>query len=168
MEYSGATMTSLYALGHELTHSYFARGVMPVSGNSGWLDEAIASWRDDGYQSHETLRYSSAKMSGFSQYKRTTDRKAYNEGAKFMAYLNSRLESRGGLEGFLREVYSAYVHQNITTELFRSELEAFSGQSFKDQFKGHVYGENERKSQKRSGENPYHPRLSDKELRELL
>src|SRR5690606_15920392 len=53
MEYCGATMSSLSALGHELTHSYFARGVMPQNGNAGWIDEAIASWRDKGYQRNE-------------------------------------------------------------------------------------------------------------------
>jgi hypothetical protein len=49
MEYCGATMTDPGALGHELTHSWFARGVMPANGNTGWIDEAVASWRDDGY-----------------------------------------------------------------------------------------------------------------------
>ena len=49
MEYAGATMTSLEALGHEITHSWFARGVMPANGNAGWIDEAIARWRDRGY-----------------------------------------------------------------------------------------------------------------------
>src|SRR5690606_28199516 len=44
MEYCGATMTSLWALEHEFTHSWFARGVMPADGNAGWIDEAIASW----------------------------------------------------------------------------------------------------------------------------
>jgi hypothetical protein len=38
MEYCGATMTEFRALGHELFHSYFARGVMPANGNAGWLD----------------------------------------------------------------------------------------------------------------------------------
>ena len=47
MEYSGATMTSLRALGHEITHFWFARSLMPSRANSGWVDEAIASWRDN-------------------------------------------------------------------------------------------------------------------------
>ncbi|MEX1100204.1 MAG: hypothetical protein WEB87_07250, partial [Bacteriovoracaceae bacterium] len=94
MEHSGATITSLWALGHELTHSYFARGVMPIDGNSGWLDEAIASWRDDGYKASSKPFYNSAKMAGFSPYKRTTDRKAYRQGASFMAFLNHELKDR--------------------------------------------------------------------------
>lgn len=49
MEHCGATVTSLWALGHEITHSWFARGVMPTTGRDGWMDEAIASWRDYGY-----------------------------------------------------------------------------------------------------------------------
>ncbi|MDC1175610.1 hypothetical protein OAT67_09440 [Bacteriovoracaceae bacterium] len=34
MEHCGATITSFSALGHELIHSYFARGVMPAHGNA--------------------------------------------------------------------------------------------------------------------------------------
>ena len=30
MEHCGATITSMSALGHEITHSWFARGVMPA------------------------------------------------------------------------------------------------------------------------------------------
>jgi hypothetical protein len=32
MEYCGATMTEYWALHHELTHSYFARGIVPANG----------------------------------------------------------------------------------------------------------------------------------------
>ena len=56
MEYAGATMTDLPSLGHEITHSWFARGVMPANGNAGWIDEAIARWRDQGYPNALTWR----------------------------------------------------------------------------------------------------------------
>ena len=49
MEHCGATITSMSALGHEITHSWFARGVMPANGNAGWIDEGTARWRDNGY-----------------------------------------------------------------------------------------------------------------------
>src|SRR5690606_31939202 len=47
MEYAGATITNFKALAHEITHSYFGRGLMPANGNAAWIDEALASWRDD-------------------------------------------------------------------------------------------------------------------------
>ena len=46
MEYAGATVTYFRALPHELNHSYFARSIIPVNGDSGWIDEAIAEWWD--------------------------------------------------------------------------------------------------------------------------
>lgn len=184
MEHSGATITSLFALGHELTHSYFARGVMPVDGNSGWLDEAIASWRDDGYDSDQEPFYTSAKMAGFSEYKRTTDRKAYSEGAGFMAYLNHELAEQGGLAAFLSGLYENYARKNVSTEIFQKELASFSGKNFDEDFARYVYGERkdsptgqiDNAEKRRDGRsfrpapksNPYHPRLSEKDLRELL
>ena len=46
MEYAGATATTLGSLRHELNHSYFARSAVPVNGNAGWIDEAIAEWEE--------------------------------------------------------------------------------------------------------------------------
>src|SRR5215213_4153013 len=48
MEYAGATTTSGSALGHELFHSWFARGVTPASQADGWWDEAFTTFHDDG------------------------------------------------------------------------------------------------------------------------
>ena len=177
MEHSGATITSLRALGHELTHSYFARGVMPINGSSGWIDEAIASWRDDGYPSREKPFYSSAQMAGYSQYRRYTDRKAYTEGASFMAYLNDKLSVHGGLSSFLSNLYDNYLHQSISTQIFERELNAFSGINFSEDFGRYIYGLNEEVSAKsrfghkhhmQDKENPYHPKLTKQQLLDLL
>lgn len=50
MEYSGvATGAAILQFGtsfHELTHSYFARGIMPANGPSGWIDEAVTTWNE--------------------------------------------------------------------------------------------------------------------------
>ena len=94
-------MTDMSALGHEMFHFYFARGVMPANGNAGWVDEALASWRDDGYQSLGTLSGSS-NMSGRPYYTRTTDTAAYSFGERFMSYLDGKLKSKGGLKPYMR------------------------------------------------------------------
>lgn len=169
MEYSGATITSNSALGHEITHSYFARGVMPQNGNSGWIDEAIASWRDNGYQSHSTPRFASTNMSGHSEYRRYTDRRAYTQGASFMAYLNSKLEPQGGLAPFLKDFHQNYTHTTISTKLFQKEIENYSGIDFKQDFATYIFGNNRINSNKElTKENPYHPKLSKKQLADLL
>jgi hypothetical protein len=168
MEHSGATITSLSALGHEITHSYFARGVMPIDGNSGWMDEAIASWRDDGYKSNSKPNFNSTKMAAHSEYQRTTDRKAYTQGANFMAYLNYNLKNLGGLEVFLSNMYKKYTHKSINTELFKTELETFSGLNFEGDFNQYIYGEGKIDTSKEIRSNPFHPQLSEKQLLELL
>lgn len=169
MEHAGATITSFSALGHEITHSFFARGVMPADGNSGWMDEAIASWRDDGYKAVRSPNFRSTQMSGHSQYRRTTDRKAYTQGANFMAYLNHRLDSQGGLVSFLAKMHDQFVHQSITTHMFKKELELFSGENFTADFNQYIFGNKSLEDDKSlSVDNPYHPQLSQKQLMDLL
>lgn len=44
MEYDGATLSTPGALKHEMAHSWWARGVAPVSEHHGWMDEGVALW----------------------------------------------------------------------------------------------------------------------------
>ncbi len=169
MEYCGATITSLRALGHELTHSYFARGVMPINGNAGWMDEAIASWRDNGYKSISSPGFSSTRMSGHSDYRRFTDRKAYSQGANFMAYLNHELKAQGGLINFLNEYHKQYSHHNVTTTTFIKELRNFSGRDFTPEFNRYIFGKGSSiKENLEKEHNPFHPILSESQEKELL
>lgn len=168
MEYSGATMTSLRALGHELIHSYFARGVMPVRGNSGWIDEAIASWRDDGYNSRKTPGFRSTSMGAHSVYRRFTDRQAYSQGADFMEYLNYRLSAQGGLKSFLKDVYKSHVHQTITTKNLQNLLKSYSGIDFSQDFKQYILGNQSKQEHKHNASNPFHPKLTKQEELDLL
>lgn len=168
MEYCGATMTEMRALGHELHHSYFARGIMPARGNSGWVDEAIASWRDNGYPSRATTGFRSTQMAGHSIYRRYTDQNAYSRGAKFMAYLDYQLKSNGGLKKFLKIFKDEWLFTPFFTEDFQRSLESFAGRNFETEFNQYVYGRNGYEKLTKPVENPYHPSLSDKYLETLL
>ena len=169
MEYCGATITSLSALGHELIHSYYARGVMPLDGNSGWIDEAIATWRGNKYPKTTVPNFSSSNMASHSPYTRNTDRDAYSKGANFMAYLNDRLDNQGGLTAFLAQMVTKYLFKQITTQIFQDELEQFSGQNFDADFKKYIYGYKYIDPAKSLPvENPFHPVLTPKEFSELL
>lgn len=168
MEHSGATATSLAALDHEMLHSYFAKGVMPANGNSGWLDEAIASWRDKGYQRLPDPGFGGSDLGNHSVYMRNTDKRAYALGAKFMAYLDWRLQNVGGLKAFLKGYFEAYKHQVITAAHFKNNLEFFSGLDLTKEFEQYVWGRNTSDVEKGHGKNPFHQSLSKQFLRTLL
>lgn len=140
MEYAGATVSDLAAIPHELTHSYFGRGLRPANGDAGWIDESLASWRDYGYRTRTEPGYEGANMGGQSPYKRFTDRRAYTLGARFMAYLNSRFERSGGLKAVLREFLNPneLLFVPLTTTVFREHLEATLGQSLVPEFQRYI------------------------------
>ncbi|MBY0370314.1 hypothetical protein K2X33_06475 [bacterium] len=139
MEHAGATITSLGALGHEITHSWFARGVMPADGNAGWIDEAIASWRDNGYpRGNPSLQGNMSTLSGFATYARSTPMAAYTAGASLMSRWDGLFS--GGLKPVLREVFSQAQKNTVSTPSFQALLEQISGKSLDDYFRRYVYG----------------------------
>lgn len=164
MEYCGATMTDTGALGHEMFHSYFARGMMPANGNSGWIDEALASWRDNGYPRSTSLSGSSG-MSSHPYYTRITDQAAYSFGARFMAYLDGKLADKGGLKPFMRHFHDNRIFNPIFVEEFAKELSDFNNVDVVADFRKYTYGSS--KSVEKST-NPVHKKMSLKELKNYL
>jgi hypothetical protein len=127
MEYSGATIASIPAIDHELLHSWFARGVMPAEGRSGWIDEAIASWRDYGYfQAASLLERPPTNLSNFSPYRKSTPGNAYTDGRQFLAELDRLFAPYGGLKPILRLFSDRYQHKVMTNEEFRLFLESMT------------------------------------------
>jgi hypothetical protein len=191
MEYAGATVSSPYALGHELFHSYNARGVMPADGNSGWMDEAMSSWHDRHY-ALRTTPGAPTKMAGHSAYFRITDGDAYGKGTDFLAWIANRMDAEGkDFKGFLREYYRANMYHTDTTETLRRAMEIYSGLDLAKDFEVYVYGTlaaettpknskwaraslatcgsfSEVEKDERAMENPFHPRLTAESLRKLL
>lgn len=168
MEYHGATMTSVSALGHELFHCYFARGVMPANGNSGWLDEALASWRDEGYRSLDNLTGRSM-MSAHPYYTRTTDRAAYSFGERFMRFMDGKLKDKGGLKPFLRFMVDKKMFRPIFVEEFIQEMNKFYGVSVDADFRKYTYGSSNSFSiEKPSHEKSIHRKMTIEELKNYL
>ncbi len=125
MEYTGGTITDEESLGHELLHQWFARSVQPADGSAGFIDEAIAQWRDDGYPRAATDPSQSARepvqLAGFSPYRRATDQDSYDEGAALLSELDYAMADAGGLRPVLRTFYETYRQSTITVP----EIEAF-------------------------------------------
>lgn len=140
MEHVGATITSLSALGHELTHSWFARGVMPSDGRSGWIDEAIASWRDNGYfrAGHQYTR-APTNLGRASAFQRFTPANSYRDGRLLLSELDLLFAGQGGLRPLLSKFFAASKRKSVTTTEFRDFLEREGNASLHGLFQTYVY-----------------------------
>lgn len=167
MEYSGATMTSPSALSHELFHSYYARAVMPSDGNSGWIDEALASWRDGGFGSQATLS-GSTRMGALGEYNRVTDTQAYGFGARFMGLLHHKTQDKGGLKPFLKETVEKKAFEPLNNAEFIQLMDNYFGMSFSADFNKYIMGRGEKMQLKPAELHPIHRQMSLKELQSLL
>ncbi len=167
MEYCGATMTDIWALNHELTHSYFARGgLMPANGNAGWLDEAITTWSDMGAASLESPNNIRSNMAANSEYRRFTHMDAYTQGRYFMAHLNYKFQQNGGLDSFLNHLIANDSFRPMTTEEFIGKMSQFYNEDLMPLFKKHTYtGKN---LQGAPSPHPAHMKMTIKEMRSLL
>lgn len=140
-------MTSLGAIGHEITHSWFGRGVMPANGNAGWIDEAIASWRDHGYiRSAIGPSGPSQNIGGFSPYRRHTAVEAYSGGRLLIEQLDKtfesvRLDNETGMRAVLRALYAKYKNKTITVDVFKRFMEEMTGTDLTATFAKYVYGQ---------------------------
>lgn len=173
MEHAGAMETSIVSLGHEMQHMWFAKGIHPANGNSGWLDEGIASWRDKGHQANEKPSFEGSNIGNHSVYTRRTDKRSYAYGRSFLSYINYQLQEIGkpGLKDFLRTYVKKRMHTNIVTEDFISDLQDYANMSFADDFRKYILGEvnnSKKHGHKDLKENPHHPNLTQEELDSII
>jgi len=140
---------------------------MPANGNAGWLDEALASWRDDGYQTLSTLSGSSG-MSSHAYYTRTTDTAAYSFGERFMSYLDGKLQTKGGLKPFMRHMVDKKVFSPLFVEEFIGEMTAFYGVAVEADFKKYTYGNGNLFAPNLKAKSPIHRKMSVEEMRNYL
>lgn len=174
MEYAGATASSLSALGHEIFHSYNARGVMPAQGNAGWMDEAITSWRDQRYRLRD-VPGGRTRMAGHSKWARMTDDSAYTKGRDFLGWVAGQMDKKGqSLKTFLALYFKKYFYKTVTTEMFQQELQTYSGLDLRSDFATYIYGRTpelrrtRETRQESQAENRYHPRLTRQQLHRML
>jgi hypothetical protein len=176
MEYAGAATSGWFAIGHELQHNYFARGVMPANGNAGWIDEAVASWRDFStihkftHFGSEKPKFSSMNLANQSVYNRKTDKRSYEDGRTLMYYIDSILKELPGksLKKFLKIYFEERKFSTVEEKDFRMDLEKYYGKSLKSIFDKYVYGLSHDAHIHGEGPSPYHIPLSEDELRDLI
>lgn len=141
MEYAGAMSTDLDSLPHELTHSYFGRGVMAANGNAGWIDEAMTSLVG-GPQSPNPTELKPQNMANHSAYYRANDTFGYYEGQNFLIYIGQLFAAQSpslNLNSFLRNWVMERNQQVVTTEQLRADMERYSGLDLLRTFQDLIY-----------------------------
>lgn len=143
MEYAGATFTNQASLSHEISHQWFARGVMPSEGRSGWIDEAFAAWRDSGYEPLNPFGfvypYSSYPVGIGSPYRRDTNLNAYYDGMQLLQIIADRAGSPETLKGYFRDLFLAKQGTVLEQHEFQRFLERGMKRSLSSPFDGYVF-----------------------------
>ena len=137
MEYFGGTITSLWAMEHEVFHMYYGCSTVMSTYRDTWLDEAINMWYE--YSADPTFppmdsTYRSNIVSGRSPVAVGFDRRAYNEGARMMEAVARELGGRVAMIAFLSHVYQLKQFLPFTTWEFLDFLEDYSGVDMRSQF----------------------------------
>jgi hypothetical protein len=137
MEYFGGTITSLWAMEHEVFHMYYGCSTVMATYRDSWMDEAINMWysysRDPSFPPINT-DYRSNIVSGRSPVAVGFDRRAYDEGARMMEAVAGELGGRAAMIAFLRYVHQLKQFTPFTTWNFLNFLEEYSGLDMRDQF----------------------------------
>jgi hypothetical protein len=165
MEYYGGTITSLWALLHEVFHMYYGCSTVNKTYRDSWLDEAINKWYELSvdstfYPMPDT--YSSNIISGRSPAGIGFDHRAYDEGAHIMEAVARELGGRNGMIAFLRYLHSNYSFSPFTTLDFLNYLEEYSGVDMTDRFLNWLYQGEQTSSPTRTSSSSSHFMQRDK------
>jgi len=117
MEYFGGTVTSNWALRHEVVHMYFACSTIAKTYRDSWWDEAITSWYEE-WPTNPAINdaYQSDMVSGRSPIDIGFDTDAYNQGAQMFEHISQSLGSYDALVHFLGSVAQTYQWSPISTK----------------------------------------------------
>jgi aminopeptidase N len=142
MEYFGGTITSLWAMEHEVFHMYYGCSAVMATYRDTWLDEAINIWyeysMDPTYPPMDS-DYRSNIVSGRSPVAVGFDRRAYDEGARMMEAMARELGGRAAMIAFLSHVYQLKKFTPFTTWEFLDFLEDYSGVDMRVQFNNWLF-----------------------------
>jgi len=137
MEYYGGTITSLWALEHEVFHMCYGCSTILATYRDSWLDEAVNMWHElsmDPAFAPIGNDYRSNIVSGRSPVAVGFDRRAYDEGARVMEAVARALGGRSDMIAFLRYVQQHKQFAPFTTWEFLDYLEDFSGIDMRGRF----------------------------------
>ncbi len=143
MEYDGATTSRDTALAHEVFHSWWARGLIPASGDDGWLDEGWTTYntRSSGPDA-VALDPSGLPVTLWqnNRFVRETPDHAYSAGADIFSSVAADL-GIASLQSHMAGIFQDRIGRHFTTPMVEAELIRRSGYlPIADTFDRYVYG----------------------------
>jgi hypothetical protein len=142
MEYFGGTISSNWALRHEVFHMYFGCSTVARTYRDSWWDEAITSWYEKTYTDifvPMDPNYRSNMVSGRSPTAVGFDIRAYREGAQIIEAMAVRAGGREALTRFLSHVYRTYAFAPFGTMDLAEYFRQSTGADMKSQFINWLY-----------------------------
>ncbi len=117
MEYDGGTTSAVYALPHELFHSWYGRGARPMHARDGWIDEAWDEWNTGVPMFPEAgldMNDPPVRLYDPNPWGRTTPLAAYEDGKRLFAGV-AGIAGAQALRDAMREFFAAHVLGQMTT-----------------------------------------------------
>jgi aminopeptidase N len=131
------------ALGHELFHSWYGRGVKPRSQNDGWFDEAWTTFASDGFRGGEKKLSEEGKkyrLCTDNPWHRTTSGNSYRPGAAAFHRIALAIGEEK-LIGLMAEFFEKYQLKTASTQEMEAYLfEATQNEAVKQIFHRYIYG----------------------------
>ncbi|MBN2383521.1 hypothetical protein JXQ70_11615 [bacterium] len=144
MEYYGGTMTSVWALEHEVFHMYFGCSTVARTYRDSWWDEAINMWyeysEDPNFPAIGDNFYSDI-VSGRSPIAVGFDTRGYEEGARIMQACAMELGGRTQMISFLKHVHANYTFKPFNTLDLLYYLQTYGNVDMYDRFMQWLYSE---------------------------
>ncbi|MEU2253925.1 hypothetical protein [Nocardia xishanensis] len=142
MEYAHAATTSVGAVGHEIFHSWFGRGVSPAAAADGWWDEAYTSFHEDGDTRTEPFDFRQPPIELCSRmpFQRAAPTASYAQGSRFFRGVAARI-GPDRLRALMADLYRKYRGTSVSTADLEAHLVAGCGAvDLVDAFHRFVYG----------------------------
>ncbi|PIE89138.1 MAG: hypothetical protein CR997_12750 [Acidobacteria bacterium] len=157
MEYFGGSITSNWALQHEIFHMYYACSTIADTYRDSWWDEAICVWYEEGPGAFDPIVdfYSSNIVSGRSPIDVGFDTRAYYEGGEMFEHLSRTMGGREALIAFLSYTWGNYRFSPFTTQDLLRILKNYNQTDYFDEFQQWLYTD-ANKAGKNASVCPYH------------
>ncbi|WP_433684762.1 hypothetical protein [Nocardia sp. CA-119907] len=142
MEYAHAATTSVSAIGHEIFHSWFGRGVSPATPADGWWDEAYTSFHENGDTRTEPFDFTQPPIELCSRlpFQRTTPTASYAQGSRFFRGVAAGI-GPDRLRALMTDLYRKYRGTSVSTADLEAHLVTGCGATeLVDAFHRFVYG----------------------------
>lgn len=144
MEYEGATGALIGSIHHEVFHSWIARGMRPLRGRDGWIDETWTTYSVDlGFSTTPLTPDEPVELlaSDDPWTRNTPSPAAYVTGPRVLATVAAEI-GLDNLRGLLREFYQLHADELVTTEQLEEFLVcATEGEAVTVSFARWVHGE---------------------------